>query len=179
METGPTTRGEHKSAGFSFSTKAVLPPSTIVNGVASACSKHLLATQRLVNTLLDLKYKVKKGNNIPLTERLWQRCLKTFNEIPIPTSVFLLTCEHSSCPPYGIVDTIHSMIQSHLQVVDRANATHRAAEAKNRIAGPHGFWRAFKPPRARPPRALRAPDGEVLTNPTDFMPAIYSYWHKI
>jgi exonuclease III len=64
MESGHTTIGEHKSAGFSFSLKSVLPPTTIVNGSASACTKQLVHLQQVVNTLLDLKYKVKRGDSI-------------------------------------------------------------------------------------------------------------------
>jgi exonuclease III len=179
MELGPLSVGEHKSSGFTFSSKQVLPPTVRVKGAVSACSKQVTETLRIVNILLDLKYKVKRGDQSPIIERHWQRCKVALDGIPIPALVQNLASIHNACPEFWVLDTMHGALHQFMQVVDRANGKQRADEVKCRLAGPHAFWKAFRPPRPRPPRAIVAVLGTVITDPQDYMPAIFEYWHKI
>jgi hypothetical protein len=179
MELGPSCVGEHKSSGFTFSSKQVLPPTVRVNGAVSACSKQLIETLRIVNILLDLKCKVKRGDQSPIIERHWQRCKVALDDIPIPALVQNLASVHNACPAYWVLDAMHGALHQFLQVVDRANGKQRADEVKCRLAGPHAFWKAFRPPRPRPPRAIVASSGSVITDPQDYMSTIFDYWHNI
>ena len=171
--------GERKSIGFSFSRKTVLPPTTSCRGVASASETHLLHVHKTTNLLLDLKCKVKRGVTDTIIHTQWRKCLKRINSSAIPASVSLLASDLADCPPYWLLDTLHSSLKLYIQTVDRANTTQRLRDAKCRLNLDHAFWKAFRPPRPRAPRVLRGADGQLFTDPDEMLEQATQYWSKI
>ena len=87
--------------------------------------QNSLESLRIVNILLDLKCKVKRGDQSPIIERHWQRCKVALDDIPIPALVQNLASVHNACPAYWVLDTMHGALHQFLQVVDRANGKQR------------------------------------------------------
>jgi hypothetical protein len=171
--------GERKTKGFSFSLKSLLPPTTTIRGVVSAAETHLLHVHKTTRLLHDLKCRIKRGVHVPQNDTQWKKCVTRINYSAMPASVVLLAAGHKECPPFWVLDTIHGSLQLFVRAVDRANASQRLMEAKARLQGPHAFWKSFRPPRPRTPRAIRRADGQVISAPEDIMEEISRYWNAI